>query len=195
MYDFLEGDIVEMNPSYLVLCNNGIGYFIHISLSTYSKISKEKRIKLYIRQIIKEDAHMLFGFSDKHERVVFSELISVSGIGANTARMILSSLNPDEVIQAIVQADINVLKKVKGIGVKSAQRMVIELKDKLGKGSQGEEIFIPSDNTTREDALSALVTLGFPKKNVQKVVDGIITGSKGDVLSVEQLVKEALKKL
>lgn len=201
MYDYIEGDVTELNPSYVILDNQGIGYFIHVSLNTYTAISQNqelstsKRCKIYVYQIVREDALMLYGFSDTKEREVFKHLVSVSGVGANTGRMILSSLSPQHLTQAVVDGDVNQLKKIKGIGAKSAQRIIVELKDKL-KQSSGEESgeFMPApNNTTKNEAFSALVTLGFSKGGAEKVIDQILTHQKD--VSVEDLVKEALKRL
>jgi len=193
MLEFIKGEIIETTPAYLVLQNNGLGYFINISLNTYSGISEKKECLLYIHEIVREDAYMLYGFADRKERELFRSLISVSGVGSNTASMMLSSLSPEELKAAIVQERVNVLKSIKGIGAKSAQRIIVDLKDKLEKEHTGEEIISTPDNTSKEEALSALVTLGFPKKNVEKVLENL-TGQEPD-LNVESLVKQALKKL
>lgn len=193
MLEFIKGEIIETTPAYLVLQNNGLGYFINISLNTYSGISEKKECLLYIHEIVREDAYMLYGFADKKERELFRSLISVSGVGSNTASMMLSSLSPEELKAAIVQERVNALKSIKGIGAKSAQRIIVDLKDKLEKEHTGEEIISSPDNTSKEEALSALVTLGFPKKNVEKVLENL-TGQEPD-LNVESLVKQALKKL
>jgi len=193
MLEFIKGEIIETTPAYVVLRNNGLGYFINISLNTYSGISEKTECLLYVHEIVREDAYMLYGFADKKERELFRSLISVSGVGSNTARMMLSSLSPEELKAAIVQERVNVLKGIKGIGAKSAQRIIVDLKDKLEKEHTGQEIISAPDNTSKEEALSALVTLGFPKKNVEKVLDNL-TGQEPD-LNVESLVKQALKKL
>ncbi|HKL38556.1 MAG TPA: Holliday junction branch migration protein RuvA, partial [Bacteroidales bacterium] len=193
MLEFIKGEIIETTPAYVVLRNNGLGYFINISLNTYSGISEKTECLLYVHEIVREDAYMLYGFADKKERELFRSLISVSGVGSNTARMMLSSLSPEELKAAIVQERVNVLKGIKGIGAKSAQRIIVDLKDKLEKEHTGEEIISTPDNTSKEEALSALVTLGFPKKNVEKVLENL-TGQEPD-LNVEALVKQALKKL
>lgn len=193
MLEFIKGEIVETTPAYVVIQNNGLGYFINISLNTYSGISEKKECLLYIHEIVREDAYMLYGFADRKERELFRSLISVSGVGSNTASMMLSSLSPEELKAAIVQERVNVLKGIKGIGAKSAQRIIVDLKDKLEKDQSGEEIISTPDNTSKEEALSALVTLGFPKKNVEKVLDNLT--SKEPELNVESMVKQALKKL
>lgn len=193
MLEFIQGEILETNPAYVVMHTNGLGYFINISLNTYSDISGKKEGTLYIHEIVREDAYMLYGFAGRKERETFRNLISVSGVGANTACMMLSSLTPEEIRTAIVQEQVNTLKAIKGIGAKSAQRIIVDLKDKLVKEGEEKEIVPASDNTSREEALSALVTLGFSKKQVEKVLD-TLTSREPD-LNVESLVKQALKKL
>ncbi len=193
MLEFIQGEILETNPAYVVMHTNGLGYFINISLNTYSDISGKKEGTLYIHEIVREDAYMLYGFAGRKERETFRNLISVSGVGANTACMMLSSLTPEEIRTAIVQEQVNTLKAIKGIGAKSAQRIIVDLKDKLVKEGEEKEIVPASDNTSREEALSALVTLGFSKKQVEKVLD-TLTSHEPD-LNVESLVKQALKKL
>jgi len=193
MLEFIQGDIQEATPAYVVMQNNGLGYFINISVNTYSDVSGKKDCMLYIHEIVREDAYMLYGFAGKKEREIFRSLISVSGVGANTACMMLSSLSPAEIKTAIVQEQVNTLKAIKGIGAKSAQRIIVDLKDKLEKEPGEGEIISTSDNTSREEALSALVTLGFSKKQVEKVLD-TLTSQEPD-LNVESLVKHALKKL
>jgi Holliday junction DNA helicase RuvA len=193
MIDYIKGKIAELNPAFTIIENQGIGYFLSISLTTFSKLEGKAEIKILVHEVIREDAHLLFGFADKEEREIFRLLISVSGVGASTARMMLSSLNPGEIEKAIVSADVNILKGVKGIGLKTAQRIILDLKDKLGKQPGTGEIFSFTDNTKREEALSALVMLGFGKSAVIKVLDRIIRDEKG--LSVEDLIKRALKNL
>ena len=193
MYDFIEGAIVERTPAYVVLSSGGTGFFIHISLHTYTKMSESGNCRLYVHQVIREDAHLLYGFIEKHERDIFRLLITVSGIGANTARLILSSMAPDEVEQAILGENVYALQNIKGIGAKTAQRVIVDLKDKVGKGSRTGELFLPERNTIREESLIALVALGFQKKQVEKIVGNIL--SKNPVLSVEDLIKQALKML
>jgi Holliday junction DNA helicase RuvA len=191
MYEYIEGEIVEKNPAYAAILISGICYYINISLTTYGQIQNLDRCRLYIHQIIREDAHALYGFHSKHERDIFRMLISVSGIGANTARVMLSSLTPAEVEGAIAGGKVDVLKSVKGIGAKSAQRIIVDLRDKMGKGEA--EIFEIKDNTIKEEALSALVVLGFNKNAVDKVLKNIL--SEEDNLEVEDLIKKALKRL
>jgi holliday junction DNA helicase RuvA len=194
MIAFLEGDLVEKNPAYVVLNCNGVGYLIHISLNTYSKLPESGRVKLHTSLIIREDAHTLFGFFRQDEKNLFKHLISVSGVGPNTARMILSSMTVEEINQAIVGNNASVLQAVKGIGAKSAQRIVVDLKDRIEKeGFIAEENLVQSNNTLREEALSALVMLGYNKPVAQKTINQILKKNAGVDMSVEQLIKEALK--
>jgi holliday junction DNA helicase RuvA len=193
MFDYITGKITELTPTYLVIENNGVGYLLHISVNTYAVLKADSNEKLYTHQIIREDAHLLFGFKDKKEREVFRLLISVSGIGANTARMILSSLSPLETAQAISQENVRVLQNIKGIGAKTAQRMIIELKEKMVKIHAAEQNLIPEYNTSTDEALSALLMLGFQKSQVEKALAQIARDHKG--LSVEELIKKALKVL
>ncbi len=193
MIDYIKGTITQITPAFLTIETGGVGYFINISLTTFSKLEGKNEYKILLHEMIREDAHQLFGFADKEEREIFRFLISVSGVGAATARMMLSSLNPAEIEKAIIGSEVNVLKSVKGIGLKTAQRIIVDLKDKLGKQSETGEIFAFSDNTKREEALSALVMLGFAKSAVSKVLDKILREEK--TLSVENLIKRALKNL
>lgn len=191
MYEYIEGDFVETTPAHLIVQAGPIAYFIHISLFTYSQISKLKSGRIYLHFVVREDAQIFYGFSSREEREIFRMLISVSGVGANTARLILSSLSPEEVAQAILAGNVSVLQGIKGIGAKSAQRIIVDLKDKVGKGAGIDELFFSKDNTSREEALSALVALGFPKKIVEKAITRIL--SEQPELSVEEVVKAALK--
>ncbi len=193
MIDYIKGDITQITPTFLITETGGIGYSIHISLSTFSKLENKKEYKILIHEVIREDTHQLFGFADAEERDIFRLLISVTGVGANTARMMLSSLNPAEIEKAILGSDVNLLKSVKGIGLKTAQRIIVDLKDKLGKQAGSGEIFAFADNTRREEALSALVMLGFAKSAVSKVLDKIVRDEKN--LTVEDMIKKALKNL
>jgi Holliday junction DNA helicase RuvA len=193
MLEFIKGHINEVTPAYVVIENLSTGYFINISLNTYSQISKQKECTLFIHEIVREDAYLLYGFADKKEREIFRNLLSVSGVGANTACMMLSSLSPEELRSAIINGEVNTLKTIKGIGAKSAQRIIVDLKDKLEKEGIEKQIVETQDNTNREEALSALVTLGFPRKNVEKVLETLNHQEPG--LNVEELVKKALKKL
>jgi len=193
MIDYIRGKITDLTPTFIVIENEGIGYFISISLTTFAQLEGKDEFKILVHEVIREDSHQLFGFANKEERDIFRLLISVSGVGASTARMMLSSLNPGEIEKAILGSDINTLKGVKGIGLKTAQRIIVDLKDKLGKQSGTGEIFAFTDNTKREEALSALVMLGFGKSAVLKVLDRIIREDKN--LTVEDIIKKALKTL
>jgi holliday junction DNA helicase RuvA len=193
MIDYIKGEIVQITPTFLTMETGGIGYMVNISLTTYSALEKKKEFKILIHEIIREDSHQLFGFSDDEEREIFRLLISVSGVGANTARMMLSSLTPPEIEKAILGSDSNLLKSVKGIGLKTAQRIIIDLKDKVGKHTGSGEIFAFADNTRRDEALSALVMLGFAKSAVSKVLDKIVREEKN--LTVEDMIKRALKNM
>ncbi len=189
----IEGKLVEKNPTQVVVDCNGIGYEINISLYTFSSLSSDENIKLFTHLQVREDAHILFGFFTVLERVVFRLLISVSGIGTSTARTMLSSLTPTEIQQAIATEDVPVIQGVKGIGLKTAQRVIIELKDKI-KSLQGtDEIPVFKSNTIKEETLSALEVLGYSRKASEKVVDKLIHGDPDS--SVEELIKSALNKL
>jgi Holliday junction DNA helicase RuvA len=191
MYEYIEGEFVEKSPAHLIVQAGHMAYYIHISVFTYSQVSSQSSGRIYLHFVVREDAQILYGFGGREEREIFRMLISVSGVGANTARLILSSLSPDEISQAILAGNVTLLQGIKGIGAKSAQRIIIDLKDKLGKGAGIDELFFSQDNTSREEALSALVALGFPKKTVEKAVTRIL--SEQPELSVEELVKAALK--
>jgi len=189
----IKGRLVEKNPTQLVVDCNGIGYEINISLHTYSSLSSEENIKLFTHLQVREDAHILYGFFTVLERAVFRLLISVSGIGTSTARTMLSSLTPAEIQQAIAIEDVATIQGIKGIGSKTAQRVIIELKDKI-KNLQGtEEIPVLKSNTIKEETLSALEVLGYSRKASQKVVDNLIQGNPDS--TVEELIKGALNKL
>jgi len=191
MYEFIEGEFVEKSPAHLIVKADHLAYYIHISVFTYSQISNKSSGRIYLHFVVREDAQMLYGFSSREERQIFKSLISVSGVGANTARLILSSLSPEEITQAIMAGNVTVLQGIKGIGAKSAQRIIVDLRDKVGKGAGIDELFFSKDNTSREEALSALVALGFPKKTVEKILTRIL--SEQPELSVEEVVKAALK--
>jgi Holliday junction DNA helicase RuvA len=193
MIDYIKGEITQITPTFLTMETGGIGYLINISLTTYSALETKKSFKILIHEVIREDSHQLFGFSSNEERDIFRLLISVSGVGANTARMMLSSLTPDEIEKAILGSDSNLIKSVKGIGLKTAQRIIIDLKDKVGKHAGSGEIFAFADNTRHDEALSALVMLGFAKSAVSKVLDKIVREEKN--LSVEDMIKRALKNM
>lgn len=203
MYDFVRGKLVEVNPAFAVIETGGVGYILNISLNTYSKLSGIDSIKLYTHLVVREDALVLFGFAELEEREIFRQLISVSGVGPNTARLLLSSLNVQEIRQAISSGNVGLLKSVKGIGEKSAQRIIVDLRDKLDKGAETLQKVEFSHNTIREESLSGLIVLGFPKKMAEKAIDEVIKnyrpGSDASLqdgsLSVERLIKEALKRL
>ena len=193
MIEFLKGRLAEKNPSFVVIDCNGIGYYVNISLNTYSAIGAGEAVSLYTHLAIREDAHVLYGFADKEERMFFRQLISVSGVGASTAQMVLSSLAPAEAMSAIVNGDAAMLQSVKGIGGKTAQRIIIDLKDKIGKLDTLSEISLTPHNTNRQEALSALFALGFDKNKSTKMIDKLLKAN--NELPVEELVKSALKKL
>jgi Holliday junction DNA helicase RuvA len=196
MIEYIKGKLIEKNPAYVVLeTSGGIAYFIHISLATFSNIADQEEVKLLTHYVIREDAQLLYGFAEEEERNLFRLLISVNGIGVNTARLMLSSLSVNELINAIATENLKVIQGIKGIGAKTAQRVIIELKDKIGKSSsQNNEIFTFSYNNNRVEALSALVSLGFVKNSADTVLEKIIK-SEGVNLSVEDLIKKALKLL
>jgi Holliday junction DNA helicase RuvA len=193
MIEYIKGSITRITPTFLTVETGGIGYMINISLTTFSKLDGKSDFKVLVHEVIKEDSHQLFGFADNEERDIFRLLISVTGVGANTARMMLSSLNPAEIEKAILGSEVDILKSVKGIGLKTAQRIIIDLKDKLGKQAGSGEIFAYTDNTRREEALSALVMLGFAKSAVSKILDKIVRENKNQ--TVEDMIKGALKNL
>ena len=196
MYDYIKGLLVELTPTELVLDCNGIGFKVMISLQSYSKLKQGETIKLYIHHHTREDIELLFGFYDKDERFIFRNLIEVSGIGPNSARMMLSSLSSEEVREAIITGDINKLKSVKGVGLKTAQRLLIELKDKIAKGSSSDtfaSIYSTINSGHKEEAASALVLLGFAKTSVEKVLDSLLR--ENSAYTLEELIKHSLKKL
>jgi Holliday junction DNA helicase RuvA len=193
MITHIQGKLVEKNPTDVVIDCNGVGYMLNISLHTYSQIPNQEHLKLYTHLQIKEDSHTLYGFSSLGERQIFRLLISVSGIGTSTARTMLSSLTPKQVREAIALEDIALIQSVKGIGLKTAQRVVIELKDKVLKAYDIDEGITFQSNTNKDEALSALEVLGFTKKQSERVVDKIV--SSNQEASVEAIIKEALKKL
>lgn len=193
MYEYIKGVVASLKPSCIILEANSVGYFVNISLNTYTQLHGKETIKLFIHQVIREDAHPLYGFSTETERELFRMLISVSGIGSNTAIMMFSSLSPEEIRNAILTENINLLKSIKGIGIKTAQRVIIDLKDKIGKTPASEQIVASADNTLRNEALSALIMLGFAKKPAEKELDKILTANPKQ--SVESVIKQALKSL
>ncbi len=194
MFEYIDGKLIFKCPTYIVVETGGIGYHINISLNTYSSLGDAERCKVYTWLHIKEDAHTLYGFADEGERRLFLHLISVSGIGPNTGRMMLSSITPTEIQTAIVNADLPLIQRIKGIGVKSAQRLVLELQDKLKKEGTGSLIAAPLNNTVREEALSALLMLGFTRQPAEKVINQVMKNQEQD-LTVEEMIKIALKNL
>lgn len=194
MYEYFEGKLVEKNPTYAVIDCEGVGYVLNISLNTYTKIGNSEKCKLYAHFVVREDAHLLFGFADTSERELFRQLISVNGVGAATARMILSSLSPNDIHKAITTGDVPTLKAVKGIGEKTAQRIILDLSGKLGKSSSTEKNFLTTHNKLKEDALGALIALGFARSAAEKAIDKSIQSNPAD-RSVEELIKDTLKNL
>lgn len=197
MYAHLFGKLSSINPTTVVIDCAGVGYELHISLYTFERLKDLKEAKVYAHLAIKEDAHTLYGFFDEAERHLFRQLISVQGIGASTARMILSSTQPQELIGAIIQGNVALLKSVKGVGPKSAQRIVLELQDKMQKHDMeaGYSLGFASGNRNKEEAISALIMLGFAKSAVEKVVSKILEGPGNSELQVEEIIKRALKNL
>lgn len=196
MYDYIKGRLAEITPTEAVVENNGIGYKLQISLQTYTDIQSLDQVKLYIYHYLREDAELWYGFFKKEERSIFMMLIEVSGIGPNTARMMLSSMTDQEIRNAIITGDVNRIKSIKGIGLKTAQRVIIDLKDKIvkGNGTQQMEILLPNQNSAnKEEALSALVLLGFAKNAADKVLQAIL--KENPDYSLEELIKIALKRL
>lgn len=195
MIDYIKGQIIELTPTELVLDNHGIGYSILISLQTYEAFQLNTEAVAYIHHYIREDEELYFGFATKDERELFRLLISVSGIGVASARMMLSTLTSEEIRQAILSENISKIKSVKGIGLKSAQRLVLELKDKVvkGEGSAATELFRQENSGVAEEATTALVMLGFSKANIGKVLPGIMKDIPN--AKVEDVIKAALKKL
>ena len=194
MITHIQGRLVELNPAFVVIECNGVGYLLNISLNTYSKLGESESCRLYSHLVIKEDSHTLYGFHNKLERQIFRLLISVSGVGASTARVILSSMLPEEIRDAIVSENIALITSVKGIGAKTAQRIIIDLKDKMTDLQIGNvDILNVKNNNKRNEALSALETLGFSIKDINKVLDSVF--SENPDASVEQVIKMSLKKL
>ncbi|MCL6216794.1 Holliday junction branch migration protein RuvA [Zunongwangia pacifica] len=193
MIHHLKGKLVEKNPTYVVVDCNGVGYFVHISLNTFSKIKDEENISIFTHLQVKEDSHTLFGFYEKSEREIFRLLISVSGIGASTARTMLSSLDPTQIRDAIASGDVATIQSIKGIGAKTAQRVILDLKDKIVKIFGVDEVFVEQNNTIKEEALSALETLGYARKQADKVLNKLMKDKEDP--TVETLIKLALKNL
>lgn len=195
MIDYIKGSITEINPTEVIVECYGIGYRILISLYTFEGLNNKKDVTVYIHHYLREDEELLYGFSSKDERELFRLLIGVSGIGASTARMMLSSLTPDEIRNAIIAEDINKIKSIKGIGLKSSQRLILELKDKVVKGSGSDTgvIFTTSSNPSVDEATTALVMLGFTKANVNKAIASVL--KERPEASLEEIIKLSLKKL
>jgi Holliday junction DNA helicase RuvA len=193
MITHIQGKLVEKNPTDVVIDCNGVGYLLNISLHTFSQITDKEFLKLYTHLQIKEDSHSLFGFSSLAEREIFRLLISVSGIGSNIARTMLSSLTPKQVREGIAVGDVALIQSIKGIGAKTAQRVIIELKDKVLKIYDIDEVSVSKGNTNKEEALSALEVLGFVKKQAERVVDKIVMSQ--PEATVESIIKQALKNL
>tara|TARA_R110000796_G_scaffold41772_4_gene103648 strand:- start:263895 stop:264476 length:582 start_codon:yes stop_codon:yes gene_type:complete len=193
MIHHLKGKLVEKNPTHVVIECGGVGYFVNISLHTFSKITDSENIQLFTHLQIKEDSHTLFGFSEKSEREIFRLLLSVSGIGSSTARTMLSSMSPIQVRDAIATGNVSAIQAIKGIGLKTAQRVILDLKDKVLKIYDIDEVSAISNNTNKDEALSALEVLGFVRKQSEKIVDKIL--SQDASLSVEDIIKLSLKNL
>jgi len=193
MITHIQGKLIEKNPTDVVIECNGLGYFINISLHTFSQIPDKEHLKLFTHLQVKEDSHTLYGFSSMVEREIFRLLISVSGIGANIARTMLSSLSPEQIKEGIAAGDVVLIQSIKGIGAKTAQRVIIDLKDKILKIYDMDEVSVVKNNTNKNEALSALEVLGFVKKQAERVVDKILI-SQPDA-TIETIIKQALKNL
>ena len=193
MITHLQGKLIEKNPTDVVIECNGVGYFVNISLYTYSKITNSENIKLFTHLQVKEDSHTLYGFVSPAERGIFRLLISVSGVGASTARTMLSSLEPAQVRDAIAGGDVATIQSVKGIGAKTAQRVILDLKDKVLKIYDIDQVSVVKSNTHKDEALSALEVLGFVRRQSEKVVERILSESPD--IQVEEIIKRALKNL
>lgn len=194
MIHHLKGRLTEKSLTHAVIECNGVGYLLHISVNTASRLPADEACALYVHEVIREDAFELFGFVDREEREAFRKLIGVSGVGANTARMILSSLTPDELASVVMNNDVSILKNVKGIGAKTAQRILVDLQGKFTIGEGGAEKIIQSGNTSLNEALTALSSLGFDRTKAHKTLDRILK-TEGPEISVEELIKQALRQL
>ena len=190
MISHINGKLVEKTPTYVVIDCNGVGYKLNISLQTYSAIQTEN-CKLLTHLAVKEDSHTLYGFCTSEERNLFRQLISVSGVGPSTARMILSTYSAEEIANYIITADVSAIQNVKGIGGKTAQRIIIDLKDKVGKGKETSDLLFTQDNTIKEESLSALLALGFTKKVAYKKMEQVMKNHAGEI-TVEDLVRRSL---
>jgi Holliday junction DNA helicase RuvA len=193
MITHLKGKLVEKNPTHVIIECAGVGYFVNISLNTFSNIKDQESINLFTHLLVKEDSHTLFGFTEKSEREIFRLLLSVSGIGSSTARIMLSSLSPAQIRDAIANGDVATIQGIKGIGAKTAQRVILDLRDKILKVYDIDEVSINSNNTSKEEALSALEVLGFVRRQAEKAVDKVI--NQDPSLSAENIIKLALKNL
>ncbi|MGB1210509.1 Holliday junction DNA helicase subunit RuvA [Lacinutrix venerupis] len=193
MITHIKGKLVEKNPTDVVIDCNGVGYLLNISMNTFSQIPNQENVQLFTHLQVKEDSHSLYGFYTKGEREVFRLLISVSGIGANTARTMLSSLTPKQIREGIATEDVALIQSIKGIGAKTAQRVIIDLKDKIIKIYDIDEVSVNKNNTSKDEALSALEVLGFAKKQAERVVDKIVAAQPD--ATVEAIIKQALKNL
>ena len=197
MIDYIKGEITELTPATVIIETAGVGYCIHISLPTFTVLQAKKEAKLFVFEVIREDAHLLYGFTNQSERQLFLLLISVSGVGANTARMIMSSYSASEIQEMIATSNVTALNAIKGIGAKTAQRIIVDLKDKIlkvsGMENNEQQLFTSVPNPIKEEAVSALVMLGFAANASQKVIDSIL--KKEPSLKVEQVIKTALKML
>lgn len=193
MIAHIQGKLVEKTPTEVVIDCNGVGYHIHISLHTFTLLPQSDFVKLYTHLIVKEDAHILYGFMEKSEREIFKMLISVSGIGAGIARTMLSSLEPKQIIQSLASGNVASIQSIKGIGAKTAQRAILDLKDKVLKIYNIDEVSATQHNTLREEALSALEVLGFVRKSSEKIVDKVIAANPD--ITLENIIKQALKNL
>lgn len=195
MYDYIKGEIVEISPTEVILECNGIGYSIMISLQTYDALKESDEAKVYIYHHIREDEEQFYGFATKNERELFKLLISVSGVGVGSARMMLSSLTDEEIRNAILSEDVRTIKSIKGIGMKTAQRLILDLKDKIVKGAgvEAAEITVPTKNHTIDEATTALLNLGFSKVNINKILPEILKESPD--ASIETIIREGLKRL
>ncbi len=193
MLEFISGTVKTLTPTYVIIETNGLGYFVNISFITCEELQRKTNVTMLIHEVIREDTYDLYGFLHEEERKMFRLLISVSGIGANTARVILSKLKTQELAQAIITEDVELIKSVKGIGIKTAQRVIIDLKDKVSRDGVSTDLFVTQSNSLFDEALSALTMLGFSKKSVEKQLQKII--KEEAVSSVEEIVKIALKRL
>jgi holliday junction DNA helicase RuvA len=191
MIAHLNGRLIEKTPTHIIVECGGVGYFVKISLNTFSNLGNDESIKIFTQLQVREDAHTLYGFHSLAEREMFNHLVSVSGIGANTGILMLSAMTSDEIAAAIINEDVPLIQSIKGIGAKTAQRVIIDLKDKVAKSEFMTENIVVSNNTNQNDALTALLALGFDKKRAEKAVHKVLS----DDQSVEEIIKEALKVL